>query len=84
MPAVADVTATACAAPTLLANASSNFAPTGPVVIHPERRTDATRSMSSRVIDGRENGRNGGAVSRPPVSSMSLLTPAVPSAAFDR
>jgi len=43
------------------AKRSSSSAQPLPVVIHPDSSTRVTASMSSRVIEGRENGRNGSA-----------------------
>src|SRR2546428_3771336 len=57
-PAVADVTATACAAPTVFAKACSNSPTRGPLVTQPDRRQATTASISASPIDGRESGRN--------------------------
>src|SRR5688572_25148705 len=46
-PAVHELTATACAAPTLSANARSNAATRGPVVSQPDASTSATASASA-------------------------------------
>jgi hypothetical protein len=59
MPAVADVNATACCVPTAAANCFSSSADWLPVVIHPDCSTFVTAAMSSAVMDGRENGKNG-------------------------
>src|SRR5947208_15115426 len=57
-PAVADVTATACAAPTAWAKARSNSSTRGPLVIQPERRQAVTAAISASPMLGRESGKN--------------------------
>src|SRR2546428_5051469 len=56
-PAVAELIATACAAPTVSAKASSKRVTRGPLVNHPDRRQAVTSSISCGPIDGRDNGR---------------------------
>ena len=48
--AVAELAAIACRAPVISQNSFSSVAVCDPVVIHPERRTAATASMSSSLI----------------------------------
>ena len=65
-PAVAELTATACFAPTASPKCRSNSATRGPLVIQPDRRHATTASTSASPIDGRESGRTpAGAVRRP-------------------
>ena len=57
--AVAEFRATACRAPTVAANRSSNNFVRGPVVSQPESSTSRTAAFSRSVIDGRAKGRYG-------------------------
>src|SRR5439155_26758096 len=65
-PAVADVTATACAAPTAWAKARSNSSARGPLVIQPERRQAVTAAISASPMLGRESGKNSARTVPPP------------------
>ena len=52
-PAVHELTAMACGAPTSAANAASNSLVRGPLVIQPERTASAAASASSSPVPGR-------------------------------
>src|SRR5205809_2578712 len=80
-PAVAELVATPCAAPTVSANASSKRATRGPLVNHPERRQAVTSSISCDPIDGRDSGRKSGRtrlLSPTPVLCVGAAVPGPP------
>ena len=59
-PAVQELTAMACGAPTYSANAASKRLTFGPIVIQPERSESTTSAISSSPIDGSAYGRKVG------------------------
>ena len=70
MPAVHELTAIACLAPTCLANLASKARTFAPVVSHPDRMTSDTAVTSASSVSGSAKGRK---LSLMTVSTMAQL-----------